>query len=196
METEQVVEKILSQAGAEADKILAEAKETGAEEEKQLAEQLSDYRDETRSLAETAAADKKLRMLAAARMDIRKELTAAKNAILDEVFAGAAKQISSLQEQEYQAFISSLMSKAVETGDEEVVIGKNESRIDDSLIKQINGKLGSGFKGGLHLAEDRADIEGGFILRRGNIQTNVSIEVMLAQVKEELETELGQELFS
>ena len=196
MEAKDVVGKILSEAKASADEIMAEAKGKLADEQNRFGQELADYNRQTEVLAKEAGEDKKSRMLAAARMDIRKELTAAKNAILDEVFAGAAKQISSLQEKEYQAFVSSLMLKAVETGDEEVVIGKNENRIDNSLIKQINKELGSGFKSDLRLAEDRADIDGGFILRRGNIQINASVEVMLAQVKEELETELGQELFS
>ncbi len=196
MEAEQVVDKILSQAHAEAEKILAEAKAKAAEKESKLSSELDEYRRQTKTLAETAAADRKMRMLAAARMDIRKELTAAKNAVLDEVFVKAAEQIKSLSDQEYQQLITSLITKAVETGDEEVVIGKDETRIDHALIKNINRKLGSGFKGNLMLADDRANIDGGFILRCGNVRINASIGVLLAQVKEQIETELVAELFS
>jgi V/A-type H+-transporting ATPase subunit E len=196
MEAEQVVDKILSQAHAEAEKILAEAKAKAAEEESKLSSELDEYRQKTKTLAETAAADRKMRMLAAARMDIRKELTAAKNAVLDEVFVNAAEQIKSLSDQEYQQLITSLITKAVETGDEEVVIGKDETRIDHALIKNINRELGSGFKGNLVLANDRANIDGGFILRRGSVRINASIGVLLAQVKEQIETELVAELFS
>jgi len=195
MEANEVVEKILSQARAEAEKVLAEAKGKASGQESKLASQLSEYRQQTESLAQAAAADRKMRMLAAARMEIRKELTAAKNTILDEVFASAAKQVKSLGNQEYKELVTSLMIKAVETGDEQVVVGENEKRIDHTLIKNINRELGSGFKGNLMLADDRANIDGGFILRRGSVRINASIDVLLAQVKEQIEIELAAELF-
>jgi V/A-type H+-transporting ATPase subunit E len=195
MEAKEVVEKILSQAKVEAEKILAEAKSKASEEESKLASELSEYRQQTQSMADSAGADKKMRMLAAARMEIRKELTASKNVVLDEVFAGATEQIKTLSDQDYQKLITSLITEAVETGDEQVVIGKDETRIDHALIKNVNRSLGSGFKGNLVLAEDRANIDGGFILRRGSVRINASIGVLLDQVKEQIETELAAELF-
>ena len=191
----EVVEKILSQARVEAEKILTEARGKASKQESKFASELDEYRQQTKTLADAAAADRKMRMLAAARMEIRKELTAAKNAVLDEVFTSAAKQVKSLSDQEYREFITSLMVKAAETGDEEVVVGKDEKRIDDSLIKSVNGKLASGLKGDLRLADDRADIDGGFILRRGSIRMNVSLDVLLAQVREQMEIELAAEIF-
>ena len=87
------------------------------------------------------------------------------------------------------------MKKAVESGDEEVVIAAGEDRIDSELIKKVNAKPGPGIKGDLKLATDAADIDGGFILRRGKIQVNASIEVLISQARQDLETELSQELF-
>jgi hypothetical protein len=86
-----------------------------------------------------------------------------------------------------------LMTEAAETGDEEVVIGKNEKRIDQSFISQVNGKLK---KGNLKLAKDKHDLPGGFILRRGKIKTNVSPAVLLEQARNDLVIELGKTLFS
>lgn len=195
MEANEVVQKILSQAEVEAEKILAEAQGESSEQERELASELSAYSQQTESLAQAAAADVKMRLLATARMDIQKQLLVTKAGLLDDVFAQARVQINSLPDDEYQQLISSLMEKAAETGDEEVVVGKNETRIDNSLVKHINRKLGTGFKGNLHLASDRADIDGGFILRRGKIQLNVSTDVLLSQVRESIEMELSKDLF-
>ena len=195
MEANEVVQKILSQAEVEAEKILAEAQGESSEQERELASELSAYSQQTESLAQAAAADVKMRLLATARMDIQKQLLVTKAGLLDDVFAQARVQINSLPDDEYQQLISSLMEKAAETGDEEVVVGKNETRIDNSLVKHINRKLGTGFKGNLHLASDRADIDGGFILRRGKIQLNVSTNVLLSQVRESIEMELSKDLF-
>ncbi|RKY06373.1 MAG: hypothetical protein DRP66_08945 [Planctomycetota bacterium] len=195
MDAEQIVEKILSDAQAEADKIKAEAQEKAVQSDSKLAEELAAYRVETERLAGAAAADRKSRMLANARMEVRKEHLAARHALLDEVFVKANEQIAHLPDAEYKKLIMGLMVKAAKSGDEEVVIGKNENRINDRLIKDVNRRLGPGYRGNLRLAGDRADIDSGFILRRGKVQVNVSTDVLVAQAREALEMEIIGELF-
>lgn len=196
MNAEQVVEKILAEARAEAEKIKAAAAEKCAAAEAELNSQLADYEKQTQALAAQAAEDKKARMLATANMEIRKEYLAAKVALLNDVFQKVLERIKALSDSEYENLITSLMAKAVETGDERVIIGAEEKRIDHALIKQVNRKLGPGYKGNLQLAQDRANIDGGFILRRGKIQVNVSIEVLLAEARDKFEMELVEELFA
>jgi V/A-type H+-transporting ATPase subunit E len=196
MEAEQVVGKILSEARVEAEKIVSGAKSKAADEQGRLESELAKYNRETETLAADAAKDKKERMLAMARMNVRKGLGAAKVGLVDEVFKKAREKIRDLGDNEYRELMSALMLKAVETGDEEVVVGKGEKRIDDKFIKQINRQLGSGFKGNLRLSQQRADISGGFILRRNNIQVNASIEVLVNSMREEFESEVVKELFA
>lgn len=195
MDTEQVVEKILSEAKAEADKIKSEAQQKASAQEAELKAELENFRKETEILAQKASQEKKRRMLAAARMDMRKELLNCKVGLLNEVFDKARKKIKELPEKQYHEFVESLMHKAIESGDEEVIIGAKDSRLSNGLVKRVNRKLGPGFKGNLQLAKDTADIDGGFILRRGNIQVNVSVDVLLAEAKEQMEMELAAELF-
>lgn len=195
MDSAQVVEKILSEAQVEADRILSEAKEKVAIDESSLESTLADYRKESETLAVAAGAEKKSRMLATARMELRKESLTCSQGFLDEVFKKAEAQIVGMEDDGYCQLMGSLMIKAVETGSEEVVVGNEESRIDNGFVKQINRKLGPGFKGNLLLAQDRVDIGGGFILRRGKVQTNVSIEVLISQARQELEMELAATLF-
>ncbi len=195
MDAEQVVEKILADAKAEAEKIKSEAQEKENAEKARLNEQLSDYKKQTDIIAQKAGEDKKAHLLAAARMDIAKDYLAEKRKILDEVFAQAQKQLQNLPDDEYCKLMTKLMLKAVETGDEEVIVDNNEKRIDQKFIKHINRELGPGYKGNLRLADVRQNLGGGFILRRDKIKNNVSIEVLLAQARKELEIELAKKLF-
>ncbi len=195
MNAEQVVQKILSEAQAQADKITAEAKAKVSEAQAQDDKELAQYREETEQKAVAAGEDKLARMLASARMQISKEYLGAKVTLLEEVFQKARQQVKELPDDQYNELISQLMEKAIESGDEEVIIGKDETRIDNGLIKRVNRKLGPGFKGNLQLANDTADIDGGFILRRGKIQVNVSLDVLMTQAREAMELELTQELF-
>ena len=195
MNAEQVVEKILAEAQAQAREITAAAGEKYAAAEAELNSQLADYEKQTEALAAQAAEDKKARMLATANMEIKKEYLVAKVALLNDVFQKVRERIKTLSDKEYEDFITSLMVKAVEAGDEQVIIGAEEERIDHALIKQVNRKLGPGYKGNLNLAQDRANIDAGFILNRGKIQVNVSIEVLLAEARDKFEIELAEELF-
>ena len=195
MDAEQVVEKILADAKAEAEKIKKQADDKEAAEQAKLNEQLGKYNKQTELLAQKAGEDKKAHLLAAARMDIAKDYLAKKRKILDEVFAQARQKLQNLPDGEYCKLMTRLMLKAVETGDEEVIIDNNEKRIDQKFIEQINRQLGPGYKGNLRLADVRQNLGGGFILKRGRIKNNVSIEVLLTQARKELEIELAKKLF-
>ncbi|MHC5060761.1 MAG: V-type ATP synthase subunit E [Planctomycetota bacterium] len=195
MDAEQVVEKILSEARAEADKLLAEARQKVSEAVTQQEKELAQYSAQTEDIAAQAAEDKKARMLAAANMKIKKEYLAAKISLFDEVFGKVRQRIKGLSDGEYEQLIIELMTNAVQSGDEEVVVAAGEERINQSMIKQVNRKLGPGYRGNLTLASDKADIDGGFIMRRGRVQVNVSVEVLVAQARDRLELELAEELF-
>ena len=195
MEGQQVVERILADARTEAEKIKSQVEEKEAAEQAKLDEQLSEYKKQTNIIAQKAGEDKKAHLLAAARMDIAKELLAEKRKILDEVFSLAGRQLKTLHDEQYREVMTKLMLEAVETGDEEVIVDKNETRIDDKFISRINHRLGEDGKGRLKLSDERQNLEAGFVLKRGKIKVNVSIEVLLNQARRELETELAKELF-
>jgi V/A-type H+-transporting ATPase subunit E len=116
--------------------------------------------------------------------------------LLDKVFEMASEKVKGLSDKQYAELMGGLLEKAVETGDEEIVPGKTDARINTQLVKQVNRKLGPGFKGNLRLSNEKTDIDGGFVLKRGNVKTNVSIEVLISTVRSELEIEIANEMFA
>jgi V/A-type H+-transporting ATPase subunit E len=195
MEAEQVIEKILAESGAEAEKIKHQFREKEAAEQARLDEQLAEYKKQTATLSKKAADSKKLHLLAAARMQIAKDFLAEKRKVLDGIFNQARERLTNLPDDQYRQLITNLMLKAVETGDEEVIIDNNEKRIDQQLIEHVNERLRPGGKGNLKLSDIRQNIGAGFILKRGKIKNNVSLDVLLSQGRRELEIELAKELF-
>ncbi len=195
MEAEQVIEKILAESETEAGKIREKAQEKEAAEQAKIDEQLAEYKKQTEILSQKAAESKKLHLLAAARMQIAKDFLSEKRKILEEVFTQTREQLLNLPDDQYRQLIINLMLNAVETGDEEVIIDKNERRIDQQLIDQVNERLRSNGRGNLSLSDKRQNLGGGFILKRGKIKNNVSLDVLLAQARRELEIELAKELF-
>ena len=65
----------------------------------------------------------------------------------------------------------------------------------DKFIKEINRQLGTGYKGNLKLSEQKENVESGFILKRGNIKNNSSLDVLIGEAQNELEIELAKLLF-
>ena len=195
MDATEVVEKILSDAEAQAQKIKKEAGEKAAAEQSQLSGQLDEYKKQTEILAQKADEEKRGHILAAARMEIAKEYLAEKRKILDGVFTRAQSQLLKLPDEDYRKIMTRLILDAVETGDEEVIIDSSETRIDHEFIKQINRELGPGYKGNLRLSDERQNIGAGFILRRGKIKNNASLEVLLTGARKQLEIKLAKELF-
>lgn len=196
MEAEQVIEKILADAKAEADKIKKQFEQNEAAEQGKLERQLDEYKKQTGSLAIKAGEDEKSHILAAARMEVAKQYLAEKRKILDEIFVQAGDQLRNLPDEQYRSLCRKLMLDAVETGDEEIVIDEKENRIDQEFVKQVNRDLGPGYQGNLRLSDQRQNLGAGFILKRGKIKTNVSVDVLLDQARKELEIELAKELFT
>jgi len=195
MDAEQVIEKILAEAKAEAEKINNQAAREQQAEQAELDELLAEHHKQTQILARKAAEDTKAHLLATARMTIAKEYLAEKRRVLDEVFEKAREKVKNLPAKDYRGLMKKLMLKAVETGDEEVVLDAKETRIDEDFITEINHQLGSNKKGNLRLSPQREDLGAGFILKRGKIKTNASLDVLLSQAREELEMELAKDLF-
>ncbi|MBN1392006.1 MAG: V-type ATP synthase subunit E [Sedimentisphaerales bacterium] len=195
MEGEKVIEKIVSDARAEAQKIKNQADETRNAEQAKLDEQLKEFKKQTDALARKAGEEEKAHILAAAKMDIAKQLLAEKRKILDEVFGQARQQLENLSDEQYLKLMTKLMLEVVETGDEEVITDNNEKRIGQKFIDGVNQKLAPSRKGNLKLSQERAGLGMGFILKRGKIKNNVSIGVLLARAREQLEIELAKELF-
>lgn len=195
MEAIQVVDKILADAKAEAAKIKKQAEENEAAEQAKLSKQLDEYNKQTEILARKAGEDEEAHILAAARMDIAKQFLAEKRKILDEAFEQARQQLRDLPDEEYRTLFAKMMLETVETGDEEVIVDKNDNRINQDLIDQVNQKLSSKEKGNLKLSTQKQDIGAGFILKRGQIKTNVSLPVLMDQARKELEIDLAKELF-
>jgi len=196
MKAEQVVEKILSEGRQEAQRILSEAQAKVRQRRSALDEELKAFEQETEQLARQAAEDKRSRMLAAARMDLRKKILAAKADLLREVFETARRRINTMADGPYLELMGRLLMQAVVTGDEEVLVGKNETRINPEFLKQINKRLGPGYKGNLRASSEKAGIDGGFILRRGKVQVNCSTGVLLEQIRQQTEIELAAKLFA
>jgi V/A-type H+-transporting ATPase subunit E len=193
MDTNQVVQKILNDAKVAADKIKADADTKLKAFNDANSRELADFEQETQRLCEKVFAENKERILAITRMESSKQETETKRQMLNKVIENTAEKIKSMNDAEYLNLMEGLIIASVKTRSEELVIGKNEKRINEDFVRKINQKLGE--KGKLQIAADKADMEGGFILRQGKRRVNASLDVMLKVAAQELEGKLSEILF-
>ena len=128
-----------------------------------------------------------------ARMEGRKELLAAKQELVSRSFRKAQEQIVSLPEEQYVAFLAKLAAQASVTGEEKIVLNARDRKaIGEKLVKAANARLENGR---LTLAEETGDFAGGLILRRGSIEANCTVELLVELSRSELSAQVAEILF-
>ena len=191
--TEKIIAHIRADAKAQVDAILAQA-------EQQCAGIRGDFDKQAAALyAERVRAgvketqDKVDSAQRLAQMEGRKNLLAAKQELVSQSFRRAREQIVSLPEEQYVDFLAKLAVQASVTGDEEILLNpRDRERLGEKLVKAANARLQDGR---LRLAEETRDFEGGLILRRGSVEANCTVELLVELSQTELSAKVAEILF-
>ena len=189
--TEKIIAHIEADAKAQADVILAEAREKCAAVKAKYDEQAARlYSDRIRDGVKFCQ-DQEDSALRISRMEARKSVLAVKQEMVEKSFDLATKQIVALPDEQYVAFLADLVKKAGPAGDEEIILNAaDRARIGEALVKAVNA---GGAK--MKLSKETRDLVGGLILRRGSIETNCSVELLVELCRGELSAKLADVLF-
>lgn len=193
MAVDDILKRIKTDAEEAARRILSEGKEAADAVVSEAAERVAAQRGELKARAEQRAQEERNRIITLARLSARRELLDEKQALIDRVFDEARARIAGLKRDEYRTLIKSILEGSVESGDEEVIIGETEDRIDQAFLDAISKGLNKGK--GLKLSDERRPIDGGFILRSGRVDTNCALGTILREAREKLETEVAAIIF-
>ena len=166
MSEQAIVEKIISDAEAEAQAIISDA-EKKAEE----------------------TVDKANLWAATARLDCAKIMLAEKRAVIDEVYARALEQLKNLGKADAVHLFERLLTLYAEEGDEVVFA-------DGFSYAQDVAKLGVIKEKKLKVSPKKANIDGGCILIGKNSDKDLSFTALLAVDREERQAEIASALFN
>lgn len=197
MSVDKIVEKIIGDAEAEARRIEAEASRKVEEIEERAAGEIRRVEEEAEKRAEVEAREQCRRLVSAAQLELRKGVLTEKQNLISQAFERALKRLVELKKDGYQKVVRVLLLKAVEGGDEEIIVcSKDRDRVSPEFLAEVNAEFSArGKKGDLKLSEENRDLAGGFVLRKGRRETNCSFESILASVREELEPKVAEMLF-
>ena len=215
-----ITDKILSEAQAKADKILAEAAAECDRINAEYAERAEKIRSDISSEAEKGGLEYVARIRATAATSKRNLLLQTKSDLIDGVFAAVLEQTRNLELEKYNEILVGLLSAAfleqMEAedishklyGEEEALSPeryevlfnqRDRDRCGKAVIegvqKHLTGKVPAEKLARLVLASGTANIDGGLVLRCGNVESNCSLSILFAQLREGLETDVARALF-
>lgn len=194
---EKIKEKILLDSEAKASSIAADAQKQAAEIIEKAKHRAAVRAEEIQKKAAAEAADKIKISSSMQELEMRKDMLATKQELIETVFKNALTALSSMDSSEYLAILQKLIISAVETGEEEIVLSKGDTgKMPVDFIDRVNESLEKvGKRGSLKLADTSSEIAGGFILRASGVEINYSFEALLRMYRDEIEPEVAAILF-
>lgn len=187
---EKIIDKILTDAKKYADGVTAEAESASGVIITDAGTAAEKLKTEARLSAEKKAESVLQRVRSSAEIIERDRLLEAKSEIIDRTFGIAKQKILNLDDNEYREFLSAMLAEAVSDAPGcEYMMSVNKK--DREAAKEIILKSAVT----ITLSANDADIEGGFILRRGDIETNCSVGLIVAGLRYTLESEVYKTLF-
>ena len=191
--TEKIIAHIRSDAKEQADTILAQA-------EQQCASIRADYEKQAKELyrekirAGTAdCQDRVDSMDRIARMEAKKGILALKQQMVSESFDKACDMIINLPKEQYAAFLAKLAAKASATGDEEIILNaRDRAAVGENVVKAANALVSGGR---LSLSAETGSFAGGLILRRGSVEANCTVELLVELCRSDMSSEIAKVLF-
>lgn len=177
-------EEILADAEREAKTILSQAEAEG----EKITQEISD--ESARNVTEL---DQRSR--SAALLQKKKNVLAAKQAIIDDMIHEAQERLAKIDDKTYFETVVKIAEKNARAQTGEIVFSEADlARLPKDFEKTLNAVLTRGGK--LTVSKQTQDIDGGFLLDYGGIEVNCSFKAMFDSARETLQDKVREYLFS
>lgn len=195
------IEKVTARIQAEADAANAAALNTAQQQAEEI---LDEYRqaagEEFARLmeeAEKTASSQKEQLISAARLEAGKQLLITKQEQLQLAFDKAAEKLRAMPGDSYAELLTRLVVSASRTGKESILLNAaDREKYGEKVTADANRALKAKHRPAkLTLADDVRDIDGGAVLKEGNIEVNCSLASLIETKREELSVETARILF-
>ena len=192
--TENIIAHIQADAKAEADAILDKAKEQCAEIRRDYeAKAQALYSDKVRAGVKLCE-DKAESSERIQQMESKKGLLAVKQEMITRTFETAMDRLLNLPEKDYEALLTKLVVSAATEGDEAVILNAaDRAKFGEAVVRNANSALKNGR---LTLSDNTGDFKGGVILKRGTVEVNNTLELLVELARNEMSAEIAKVLFA
>lgn len=216
---EKITGRILEAARADAEATLAEAKKQADAIRADYAARADEAHARLCAEAEREGENIIGRAKSSAAMTRRNILLAAESDLIEETFRQAEKELHAMDKDAYRDFLAGLLVVTLTAqreaervsremyGEEdapdyshyEILFNQQDKSLApavmDALRRLSVGKIDRVLLEKLRVSEQTADIDGGFILRMGDLELNCSLSALMAQAREKDEATVSEMLF-
>ena len=189
---ETIIQRLNTDAKAETDALLDKARQDAAAITARCQAQADKETADLAARNQRAAAEREERLVSAAQMEARKTILAAKQAVMEEVYAKALEKLRGLPQDRAVEVLASLLNEAAPQGKGEVLFSaQDRETVGRAAVDAANAQNG----GQLTLSDETAGIPGGFILRNGSIEVNCAYDTLIRLQKTETAGQVARQLF-
>ncbi|MBO5873388.1 MAG: hypothetical protein J6Q56_04195 [Clostridia bacterium] len=189
---EKILEGIISDAVAQGDEIIARAKAQSELVLTKAKDETKAYSAEVVSSALIKAKTIKDNAESAAALVVRDGKLAKKREEILKTVELAKKHIASLDDEVYFKKLVSIVKGYAKSEEGVLLLGGVDLKRNTALLETALKKANINVK----ISDKRADISGGFILKYGSIEYNLSVDAIIDEKKELLEDKINTILFS
>ena len=192
---EKIIKEIEDEAAAEAEAVLAKARQE-AEELLQAARQKAQAAgDKAEAESGQAVADIEYSRDSALALQKRQRSLETKQALLAETLEIAKKELCALPDDTYFALLVRLAVSSAEAGEGEMLLSQKDSqRIPAGFAAQLAAALPAGAS--LRISSETRPIDGGFVLKYGDVEENCSFSAIFDARRDEFADKISPVLFA
>ena len=190
---EKITQRIASDAQAEIDRILGDARDEAARITANYRAQADAEAQELADKNERAAAEQEERLISAAQMKASRLQLAAKQEMVEKAYIQALDKLCAMPKEQYVDVLAKLLVEASSNGKEEAVFSKEDrEQAGKAAVEKANQLSGKQ----ILLSEETQPIRGGFILKDKNVEVNCTFETLVRLQKAETAGAVAKTLFA
>ena len=179
------VNKILSQAKSEAELIIEEAKLEGKKKVLLMEEKANSDYEALIKKGESAAKLKEKRMILESKQEV-----------IEEMIEASRDSLTKSPNNEYFEIILKMVGKYALNEEGQLLFSKSDlDRMPKDFIKKLNNVLEDKKGAVLTISDKTIPIDGGFIIKYGEVEVNCSFEALFLAARETLQDKVGALLF-
>lgn len=195
--SENIVQRILSEARESAKAMEAEAREKAQADSERHIKNAEQRAAEMREQNIADLAERERRILAVADLELRKRTLATKRQVLDEAYSQAEKKLAEMPDDQYVKAYMNIVAEALVKGTEGIAPSSaDQNRLGAGFIGQLNARLNNeGKTADIKLMPVRTDIEGGCIVCDSGMEVSYSHAAVMRNLRENTEADVAHTLF-
>jgi len=191
---EKITERITAEANAACQEIAAAAAERSDAIRREYEEKARAAYDQALAQGKEEIEQRSQRQDRTVRLDVKKDMLSLKQELMDDAFLLARDRLLHMPQDKYVDFLARLAAQAAEKGTEEVIFSeKDAAGVGAAVLAAANAALGE--RGKLTLSAETRPMDGGLVLRSGDIEINCTIKALLEQSRSELAAQVAGTLF-